>query len=254
MREHGLVTTTAGLGLHGHACWTYADDAELTRAAAEYLADGARLGQRLVYVAPGASLDQVEEMWRLEPILRDHVPEALALEAFCEPGAPTGSDRMLEFYGDAVDAAVADGFSGLRVAAEVTELAADRDCQCRWESVADRLMAERPLSALCCYDRRRLAPEVLRDLCSVHPVVNESVPFRIYAAGDGLLLEGEIDYFSSDALERVLPLTRGDGILDLSGASFVDQHGARVLCESGVPLAGIPDSMRRACDLMGLTA
>ena len=254
MREHGLATTTAGLGLHGHACWTYADDAELTRAAAEYLADGARLGQRLVYVAPRASLDQVEEMRRLEPILREHVPEALALEAFCEPGAPTGSDRILEFYVDAVDAAVADGFSGLRVAAEVTELAADRDGQCRLESVADRLMAERPLSALCCYDRRRLAPDVLRDLCSVHPVVNESVPFRIYAAGDGLLLEGEIDYFSSDALERVLPLTRGDGILDLSGASFVDQHGARVLCESGVPLAGMPESMRRACDLMGLTA
>jgi hypothetical protein len=93
---------------------------------------------------------------------------------------------------------------------------------------------------------------VLRDLCSVHPVVNEAVPFRIHAAGDALLLEGEIDYFSCEALERVLPLGRGDKVLDLSGAGFIDHHRARVLCESGVPLAGMPHSMRRTCELMGL--
>ncbi len=113
-------------------------------------------------------------------------------------------------------------------------------------------MVERPLSALCCYDRRRLAPEVLADLCAVHPVVNEPVPFRIYATGNGLLLEGEIDFFSTDALRRVLPLTRGDGVLDLSGAEFIDHHGARTLHDSGVPLAGTPESMRRTSDLMGL--
>ena len=30
MREHGLVQSAADLGLHGHACWTYDDDAELS--------------------------------------------------------------------------------------------------------------------------------------------------------------------------------------------------------------------------------
>jgi hypothetical protein len=45
------------------------------------------------------------------------------------------------------------------------------------------------------------------------------VPFRIYAAGGGLLLEG-----------------------------------ARILCDSERPLAGIPDTMRRACDVMRLSA
>lgn len=241
MREHGIVTAAVGLGLHGHACWAYSDDADLVDAAAEYLADGRRLGQKLLYVGPA------ERLHLAPPDI-----DALPLSALCELGRPTDPDRLLENYTAATDEALAEGFSGLRVAADVTELAVDPACHCRWESVADRFMAERPLSALCCYDRRRLAPEVLRDLCSVHPVVNESVPFRIYAAGDGLLLEGEIDYFSSDALERVLPLTRGDGILDLSGAGFIDHHGARVLCGSGVPLAGIPESMRRACDLMGL--
>ena len=211
MREHGLLAAAGGLGLHGHACWAYSDDAELVHAAAEYLADG-------------------------------------------ELGRPTDSDRLLETYSAATDAALAEGFTGLRVAADVTELAVDPACHCRWEAVADRFMAERPLSALCCYDRRRLAPEALRDLCSVHPAANESVPFRIYAARDRLLLEGEIDYFSSDALERVLPLTRGDGVLDLSGAGFIDHHGARILSDSGVPLAGIPDSMRRACELIALAS
>ena len=241
MREHGLFETTGGLGLHGHACWAYSDDAELVHAAAEYLADGERLGQKLLYVGP-------EERLHLAPT----DIEALPLSAFCELGRPTDSDHLLRVYTAATDAALAEGFTGLRVAADVTALAVDTACHCRWESVADRFMAERPLSALCCYDRRRLAPEVLRDLCSVHPVVNEPVPFRIYATGDRLLLEGAIDYFSSDALERVLPLTRGDGMLDLSGAGFIDHHGARILTDSGVPLMGMPDSMRRACDLMGL--
>jgi MEDS: MEthanogen/methylotroph, DcmR Sensory domain len=242
MREHGLVTSAAGLGLHGHACWTYADDVELVCAAAEYLADGARLGQKLLYVGPDDRLHLAEELG----------VEVLPLSAFCELGRPTDADRLLEVYAAATDQALAEGFSGLRVAADVTELAVDPACHCRWEVVADRFMAERPLSALCCYDRRRLAPDALRDLCSVHPVVNESVPFRIYATGDALFLEGEIDYFSSDALERLLPLANAGKVLDLSGAGFIDHHGARVLAESGVPLAGIPDSMRRSCDLMGL--
>jgi MEDS: MEthanogen/methylotroph, DcmR Sensory domain len=242
MREHGVVSSAAGLGLHGHACWAYADGAELFRAADDYLADGARLGQRLVFVGPEEMLAQVRR--------RD--VECLPLSMFLEPGQPTDPDRMLRIYTAATDEALAAGYTGLRVVAEVTELAGDPGCQCRWESVADRFMVERPLSALCCYDRRRLAPDVLNDLCAVHPVVNEPVPFRIYATGDGLLLEGEIDYFSSDALRRVLPLTRGDGVLDLSGAEFIDHHGARVLHDSGVPLAGTPETMRRTSDLMGL--
>ena len=240
MREHGVVSSAAGLGLHGHACWTYADDAELFRAADDYLADGARLGQRLLFVGPEELFPQVDDV------------ECLPLSAFVEPGQPTDPDRMLGIYTTATDEALAAGYTGLRVVAEVTELAADPGCQCRWESVADRFMVERPLSALCCYDRRRLAPEVLADLCAVHPVVNEPVPFRIYATGDGLLLEGEIDFLSTDALQRLLPLTRGDGVLDLSGAEFIDHNGARVLHESGMPLAGTPVSMRRASELMGL--
>jgi DcmR-like sensory protein len=242
MREHGLVTSPAGLGLHGHACWTYEDDVELECAAAEYLADGPRLGQKLLYVGPA------ERLHLAPPDI-----EAVPLSAFCELGRPTDPDHLLHVYTAATDQALAEGFSGLRVAADVTDLAVDPACHCRWETVADRFMAEQPLSALCCYDRRRLAPEVLRDLCSVHPVVNEPVPFRIYATADALHLEGEIDYFSSDALERVLPLTGAGKVLDLSGAGFIDHHGARILSESGVPLAGIPESMRRACDLMGLS-
>ena len=240
MREHGLVSTAAGLGLHGHACWIYADEAELFRAAGDYLADGARLGQRLLFVGP-------EELFDRAPGV-----ECLPLSAFVEPGQPTDPDRMLRIYAAATDEALAAGYAGLRVVAEVTDLAADPGCQCRWESVADRFMVDRPLSAMCCYDRRRLAPEIVADLCAVHPVVNENVPFRIYAGAGGLLLDGEIDYFSADALRRVLLLTRGDGMLDLSGAKFIDHHGARVLHDSGMPLAGTPESMRRASELMGL--
>jgi hypothetical protein len=93
MREHGLVTTPAGLGLSGHACWTYDDDADLRRAALAFLRDGARLGQRLMTIGIpglGAAGDVIEI-----------APDALPWR---------GPADRLTFYSDALDDALEDGY------------------------------------------------------------------------------------------------------------------------------------------------
>lgn len=86
MREHGLVQSAAYLGLHGHACWTYEDETDFLRGAAEFLADGERLGQRLLFVGP-----------RGGP--RPSLPglEVLDVEAIHSGGA-TDADAFLALY------------------------------------------------------------------------------------------------------------------------------------------------------------
>jgi anti-anti-sigma factor len=101
----------------------------------------------------------------------------------------------------------------------------------------------------------------------LHPIVRQTatlVPFRLFAQPDGLVLEGEVDYFSSPALDRLLSLSTGAGrelVLDLTALSFIDHHGVpaleahrRRLTRQGVDftIQGAPGWVRRMCDVLGV--
>jgi hypothetical protein len=264
MREHGLVQSAADLGLHGHACWTYDDDAELIRAAAAFLADGVRLGERLIYVASGPLERlhaQVEEMARVNRLVREGALEILSLDATHAAGSGTDPEALLAIFATATEQALAGGFTGLRVVGDATALVADPGnwaAHTRWEAVADRYMASKPYSGLCCYDSRVLPAQIVHDLCAVHPVAHapaKTVPFRLYAERDALMLDGEVDYFAADRLRRVLDAAAPAGaVLDLGRLEFADHHAAVVLAETGLRLRAVPESMRRTCELLGLAA
>jgi hypothetical protein len=246
MRDHGLVESAAGFGLHGHACWVYEDDEELVRGASEFLVAGERLGQRLIYVGPS-----------LPEALSGHAVDFVALDGVY------GSDpeTLLAYWIDEVDAALAAGYTGVRVVGEVSTIVRDPrawEGQREWEAVADRYMAHEPLAALCCYDRRIVAHEFIHDLCSMHPAVRpcgHAVPFRVYRDGDALIVDGELDFFSADRACRALAASAREGdVLDLSRLRFVDHNGALALLDSSASLRGIPNMMRRVLDLRGLEA
>jgi anti-anti-sigma regulatory factor len=244
MRDHGLVESAAGFGLNGHACWVYEDDEELIRGASEFLVAGERLGQRLIFVGPS-------------------LPEALSGHAvdFVPLGDVYGSDpeTLLAYYSAATDAALADGYTGLRAVGMVSELMQDRRVweQHRvWEGLADRYMAHKPLAGLCCYDRRMVPDELISDLCAIHPAVHpcgHPVPFRVYHDEHAVVLDGELDYFAAERARRALAATAREGdVLDLSRLRFVDHNGAVALLDSSAALRGIPKAMRRVLDLRGL--
>ncbi|MGH2690559.1 MAG: MEDS domain-containing protein, partial [Actinomycetota bacterium] len=65
MRDHGCIVSAGGLGLHDHACWTYDDDADYAAALVEFLEDGLRRQQRLLYVAGWPAAKLIED---LEPL------------------------------------------------------------------------------------------------------------------------------------------------------------------------------------------
>jgi MEDS: MEthanogen/methylotroph, DcmR Sensory domain len=125
MRRHGALGTASDLGIHDHGCWLYRGDAVLRHAVVEYLSDGRRLGQRLVYVGGKpeiglrADLDGLEDV---EPLLRDGGLRVVPIPELYRPGEPIDAEGQLATFAEATEEALADGYTGLRVAAEVTTL------------------------------------------------------------------------------------------------------------------------------------
>ena len=271
MRQHGHLSTAAGLGVRDHACWAFDDRDAFIREGVRYLDDGRRLDQRLLYVGDRDPAGLLEDLAALAD--RDALIEAgwlsiVPLEEVEDVGAPADPEQRRQTYDALVEAALAEGYQGLRVLAEVTRLLADpagAAAHASWEAMADRYMEDRPMSALCAYDRRIVAEQDLADVACVHPLVHSPEhlsPFRLYAAGGGLALEGEVDYFSAPALARAMRAgvtEPGETALDLGGLRFIDVAGVRALegerralGEQGreVVLRSAPPALRRLSRLL----
>jgi anti-anti-sigma regulatory factor len=240
VRTHGLVDELPGAGPADHLCWVYEDDATFDTAAREFLAGGLARGERLLCVG-----DRVIEC--LQSLLPEHDVAALTERGAVETmtltdvygaGGPISPDQQLAYYEGATRRARDDGYRGLRVLAEVSDLAADparREDLVRWEHTADGYAASGSgFSAMCAY-RADLAREALADVASVHPLVSapeEVSSFRLFVDGDRIALAGSVDGCNGDRLARVLPLTRASGadvVLDVAALEFVDVAGCRAL-------------------------
>ena len=271
MRRYGLVDSPDDLGRNGHACWGFDDVADLQTAAAAFLADGAELGQRLMFVGGPEAEAMVRETNPMRSLVQDGTLQVAPFDAIYPGGRRMSNVEQLATYAGATDQALADGFTGLRVLAEVTDLASSDGAwqdQVAWESYADRYMATRPLAALCCFDRRRIPAAAMAGLACAHPVADRRLhhlaPYRVYAQQDAVALAGEVDALSStqlsDLLELTIPDTEGEVVLDLEGLDFIDHSGVRAVAEHerrmrerGVTLTlrGESDLFRRLSDLLG---
>ena len=271
MREHGVVSSAAGLGAQDHVCWPFDDGDSFRRAALDFLSDGSRMGHRLMYVGDGppeklrADLEPLDD---LDGLIERGALELLSLSSIYRH--PIDPEAQLAVYAAATEGALADGYAGLRVVSETTALAADPGngaALTRWESLADRYAASHPVAGLCGYDRQVVSDELVADLAAVHPIVRHTgmiVPFRLFARETTLVLEGEVDYFSAGALDRLLALAGWDESaleLDLSELTFMDHHGVLALAEHQTRLAqqGVkltvrdaPGWVRRLCGVLGV--
>lgn len=271
MREHGSIDSAAGLGIDGHACWTFEEKGSFTEAALEFLTDGLRMGQRIAFVGAAPVADQRERLDALGDVggLIDRgALQLFTLTDLYAIGEPIDADAQLATYSAATEGALAEGYAGLRVAAEVTELVADPsgwEAHVRWESIADVYMATKPLSALCGYDATAVPEPLLGDLAAVHPAAHcatSPVPFHLFSDSGALLLEGEVDGFSADALDRALghALRADVSELALGELEFIDHRGLfaliahtkRLADGGGLAVNAVPPSVERLCDLLEL--
>ncbi|MDG4826254.1 MEDS domain-containing protein [Asanoa sp. WMMD1127] len=204
-----------------HLGWAYADRAGFLAAAAEFLAEGRAAGERLWLV--GDDLPAVDGV----------VP--MPIHELYPPGTVVDPAGQVETYAAATEAALADGYAGLRVVADATPLvrtAAQLEAFASYEHQVDRYMADHPFSAMCGYDRRLLDRAAVADLACMHARHNVvEVAFRLHGApGTGdVALSGELDVTGSAILARALdraapPVVDGELVVDASSLDFVDHR------------------------------
>ncbi|GGU18480.1 MEDS domain-containing protein [Lentzea flava] len=237
MRTSGVTDVVVGLNPNDHLCWPFDDFAEFRARAAEFLADGLQLGQRACYVARG---DDLATHLEAEPVLaeavRDGRVDVVSLESRYRTSTTVTPEEQVEAYAEATRAAVRDGFTGLRVAADATALVlspGSLDAFCRYEHLIDRYMTTEPFSAMCAYHRAELSEPAIARLSSLHPVNNaRCAPFRLHATEDGIALHGEVDGVSRELLSLALRNTapnQGALRVDATGLRFIDHHGLLAL-------------------------
>ncbi|MEU5884371.1 MEDS domain-containing protein [Spirillospora sp. NPDC047279] len=228
--------------LHDHIGWMFGGPDEFAALAIPFLAEGAARGERLMYVSADP-----------EPEVADSLGDGL------EPGAVQvasiaevyGASGMVDAVGQratfatALAQAKADGYTGIRVAADNTSLVTTEErltAWLRWEIIADRFMAENPVTGLCAFDREKVDVDRLRHLATLHPLSSAGSPapqYRVFADAGNLRVEGQIDSFTVGQLRLALNILPPDtGVLiDLANAGFTSrapQARLRSLAEAGV--------------------
>lgn len=236
MRRTGFVDAVGGLGSHDHLCWVFNTPREFRSAAAKFLTDGLAAGQRVYFVGRSVretDLDFADGFAAARAAGAAHVQDVGVYDA----GRGGDPAEQVEVWAQTARRALADGFAGLRVAADVTSLVdtpAGREAFGRYEFLIDMHMARNPLTGMCGFDRRVLGDAVVTDLACMHPVARRaSTVLRVHASaepGVSAVVAGEVDIAGYELLRTALSridVTPVDGrvTVDGRGLSFIDHRG-----------------------------
>jgi hypothetical protein len=242
MRNHGTRFECLRMRPTDHIGWTFAGPAEFAALGGPFLAEGAARGERLMYVAEDPSPIAVAG---LTGIADPHMLQVASVaEVYGASGIVDPASQRATFAA-ALTEALAEGYSGIRVAADNTPLVtsdARLAAWIRWEVAADRFMSENPVTGLCAFDRDKVDVNRLRHLATLHPLSAANCPvpqYRMFADAGDLRVEGEIDSFAVSQLRLALnTLPLGTGVLvDLAAARLRGRKalaGLSYLCEDGV--------------------
>jgi hypothetical protein len=244
MRRTGFVDTVDDLGSHDHICWVFDSPGDYLPVVARFLADGLARGQRVVFFADGARAGDLDGVDGFAAARAAGAAQVRDLAAYGGAG-PVDPDAQVRAYAAMTEQAIADGFAGLRVAANATPLvrtAEGRAAFARYEFLVDGYMARQPMSAMCGYHRGELGGDAAAELAGMHPLARpSSTALRLFAADPRTTtataaLAGEIDIAGHEQLRSALAradLTpeAGTVTIDTRELAFVDHRGLTLLVE-----------------------
>jgi len=274
VRAQGRLADLTTVPAADHVCWVYDDDASFDAAVRDFIEAGLARGDRLLCVGERVidSLRGQHALLRdVESLLAEGALETLTVAQAYDATGHFCPERQLEFYGTATRRALADGYRGLRVVADVSPLAdqpALLSDLLRWEHLADEYIAHGSgFSAMCAY-RGELGTDFLGEAASAHPVVHapDGLPsFRLFFDDGRLAVAGSVDTFSAALMSRALagcPVTGPRTRLDLRRVEFLDVAACRVLAlwaadlrerSVDVEIHGAPHLVRRMWQLLDLS-
>jgi anti-anti-sigma regulatory factor len=222
-------------------CCLYDDVGKYRRHLAAFFADGLRAGCRVAYAGPENAEESRAHLAGLPDLdrrLADGSVRILPRQDVYGDARPVDPERVIDLYAAATEQALADGFRGLRVSSDGSELVrtpAHLDALARYEFLADRYMAGHPLSALCGY-RLDLGHDTVTELASLHATGSTGgTGFRVFGCADGAIgLGGQFEPGSVTVLRRLLPRIRdgadtGAFVIDMADVEYVDHRLLRTL-------------------------
>ena len=199
-------------------------------------------------------------------LLTGEAVRVISFEEFYGAAEPVDPAAVIKRYDAATQEALADGYRGLRVSADVTDLVRapeQQDAFARCEFLLERYSARHPLSAMCGY-RRDLGDAVTQFACLHAAVPAGLTPFQVFACDDGAVgLLGEFDQACQGAFERALRRIQPapddpELIFDMSAVGFMDHHALLSLdsyaeaCQVPVVARSVPPVVRRVARVLGL--
>ncbi|GIJ23538.1 MEDS domain-containing protein [Micromonospora lutea] len=186
-----------------HLCWAYDGSTEFMTHAVEFLRAGLAAGERVWFVVPGAAepvRDQLLGVRDFADALRTGAAQVHCLAGAYTSTAVIDPASQVAAYRSATRDAVTDGYTGLRVAADATELVrtpTQRDAFARYEQQVNEMMRTEAFRAMCAYDRTQLGEPAIAELACLHPEHNLGhQQFRLYAVPmrqGQVALAGELD-------------------------------------------------------------
>jgi hypothetical protein len=242
MRNLGARFECLRMRPHDHIGWVFAGPDQFAALARPFLAEGRDRGEKLMCVAeePGS-------------------PAITALAEMAGPGGfemssitdVYGTDRVVDavrqratFMAVLADAR-AHGYTGIRVAADNSSLVGDEKrlkAWIEWEIVADRFMAENPVTGLCAFDRDKIDVDRLRHLATLHPLSSVSSPvpqFRLFADAGDLCIEGDVDALAISQVGLALGVLPPHTPVRVDLATAVLRGGATLTALSDLASSGV---------------
>ena len=127
MRRFGGAGSARSPGLRGHAWCLHGDVAEYRRCLADFFAEGLQDGLRVAYVSSDgaeAARADLADLGDLDRLLAAGALHVLSARDVYGAGGPVDPERVVASVAAATEQALADGFRGLAVSADATELVA----------------------------------------------------------------------------------------------------------------------------------
>lgn len=241
-----MIGDTRRTAAHAHVCWSYNDQATFDSRAWNFLAEGLTAGARVWYVTAGrpeSIIERLSGFRGFQNVYRQGAINIVSVMSTYSDNFVVDPAAQVAAYSAATEAALAAGYTGLRVVAEATPLVrtpAQLEAFTRYEHLIDQYMLARPMSAMCGYDRREVSDQTIAELACMHPETNaDEVLFRLYACDpdDGCAtLAGELDPSNHElfatALERAdLRPVDGELVVRAPHLRFIDHRSLRHLQE-----------------------
>ena len=229
------------LGPGDHVPWAYADLTAFRPACVDFFAEGARRGERLMYAGDrprGVLVDDLAGLPGRDTMLEGGGLTVHTVDELYLATRPFDARALVETFRHSAEAALTDGYSGLRVVGDLTLLVLDpdlTDVMVEYELAADAMYAATAATALCAVDRTRVGDRWRRVsvLHRIRHASGEEPMFALTLSRQDVRLIGEVDIACTDDLDELLRFlgasTAGPLSVTLVDLDFIDAAGTRVL-------------------------